>query len=453
MADLILNRHKFETMEVRVKDLRATVLKDPDNPAKRARIDHLTVNGRELKPSQRFHTSLMAKFGFSKSIYNLFDHDEVFDRISDRFPNDRVVLTVETPPEGHKHHGQERLLAVSSPTAIRVNHDELLGLLSKYDINTEDADYGLTNGRIRPRLITEDTPARHNEIILPGIDHSGPTGAWENVQVAVPSLSYEDGVIRSIHTPNNNREINILGDAFSNRFVMDCPIDGYGKPSLYLMLLRLICTNGAIAFSPTFRAELSLGKKEDNFEYAMVRAFEGYNNEEGFNCLAEKFESAGRSWASISEVDKVYKALAIMHNTSEIADHVWSTAQDEARKAHAADDNVILQSSPVMRSFHNICGDLHRSYGLANLSALGVKRQRTLPAGLSVYELINFVSEVATHYAKPSGNRRLQGIIGEMVSAEYDLEGTKEKFPDWKAYMVQDSDAAESLAMANGNAK
>ena len=44
-------------------------------------------------------------------------------------------------------------------------------------------------------------------------------------------------------------------------------------------------------------------------------------------------------------------------------------------------------------------GDLQRIYGMANLDALSVKRQRTLPAACKVYDLLNFASEVATHHA------------------------------------------------------
>jgi len=94
---------------------------------------------------------------------------------------------------------------------------------------------------------------------------------------------------------------------------------------------------------------------------------------------------------------------------------------------------------PVTDAFGRMTGDLTRIYGLANLDALSAKRQRTLPAACRVYDLLNFASELATHHAKPEGGRKLQSFIGDLVSGEFDLEGTAEQFADWKDFFVDGS--------------
>jgi len=97
-------------------------------------------------------------------------------------------------------------------------------------------------------------------------------------------------------------------------------------------------------------------------------------------------------------------------------------------------------------SFHRMTGDLTRLYGLANLDALSVKRQRTLPTKAKVYDLLNFASEVATHHTTPAGSRALHAIVGDLLSAEYDLEGTGDHFDDWKDFFVASEATTSTLA-------
>jgi hypothetical protein len=77
---------------------------------------------------------------------------------------------------------------------------------------------------------------------------------------------------------------------------------------------------------------------------------------------------------------------------------------------------------------------------------LSTKKQRVLPAACKVYDVLNFMSELATHHANFVGARRLQAMIGELVGAEYDLEGTAEKYSDFRDFFIADEQAAEAKA-------
>lgn len=101
----------------------------------------------------------------------------------------------------------------------------------------------------------------------------------------------------------------MAGDGFQHRFVLDTPVDGFGRPSVYLSLLRLVCSNGAVGYSSAFRSELSVGKGDEGVAFALVRVLEDFNNEDGFAAMRQRFESAARSWASVNEVHKLYKTL------------------------------------------------------------------------------------------------------------------------------------------------
>jgi hypothetical protein len=47
---------------------------------------------------------------------------------------------------------------------------------------------------------------------------------------------------------------------------------------------------------------------------------------------------------------------------------------------------------------------------------------------------------------QPAGQRPVQAFIGELVSHEYDLEGTCDKFGDWKDFMIGDRTTTKTLA-------
>src|SRR4051794_19079015 len=98
-------------------------------------------------------------------------------------------------------------------------------------------------------------------------------------------------------------------------------------------------------------------------------------------------------------------------------------------------------------------GDMSRLYGLANLDALSVKRQRTLPTKAKVYDLLNFASEIATHHADEYGARSSQAWLGSLVSGEYDLENSCDTFDDFQAFFLDrklDGETAMDLQQVGG---
>lgn len=373
---------RFEYGVVRVKDL--AVRTHIDKTGKR-HVNEVLLNDEPVRPSKRFWNSLHLRFGFTENIFRYFSHEEVFNRISEVAPNDRLRWCLERDGDG-----DGRLLAVTSPTAALMPHDELIGLLGRY-------------------------------------------GAGD--------VKYADGVVSSRHAPRCDATFQVAGDGFQNKFVLDTPIDGFGRPSVYLSLLRLVCSNGAVGYSPAFRSELSVGKGDDGVLFALTRVLDGFNNEDGYAALRQRFESAAKSWASVNEVNRLYKALTRLHN--------FGAVETAPLPAAGGDGAAEADGSPLFAAFHRTTGDLQRIYGIANLNALSVKRQRTLPAACKVYDLLNFSSEVATHHASDLGGRMMQAYLGDLVSGEYDLEGTVDQFSDWRDFFVGSGATAETLADLN----
>ena len=303
----------FEYGTTSVKDLSVTTAVDCTG---KSYVREVLLNEEPLRPSNRFWNSLHLRFGFTSNIFRYFSHEEVFNRISEVAPNDHIRWCIERDSDG-----DGMLLAVTNPNAAFIEHGELRGLLNRYETQ---------------------------------------------------NLTYANGVVSSRHSPRLDATFDVGGDGFQNRFILDTPIDGFGKPSVYLSLMRLICSNGAVAYSPTFRSELSVGKGGDGVAFALTRVLDGFNNEDGFAALRQRFESATKSWASVSEANRLYKLLVRLHNRGEI----------EGRTAVAVtggDGASECEGAPLFASFNAMTGDLTRIYGLANLEVLSVKRQRTLP--------------------------------------------------------------------------
>ena len=86
----------------------------------------IEFNGKECFPSNRFWLSFCAKVGVAPSIFNLYDHDEVFDRVIKRgkisISGDiRVVEDVKN----------NRLLAMSDPAKSVADWRSVLKLVDK----------------------------------------------------------------------------------------------------------------------------------------------------------------------------------------------------------------------------------------------------------------------------------------------------------------------------------
>jgi len=53
---------------------------------------------------------------------------------------------------------------------------------------------------------------------------------------------------------------------------------------------------------------------------------------------------------------------------------------------------------------------------------------------------------VATHHATTQGNRMLQAYIGDLISGEYDLEGTADQFTDWRDFFLGNENTTQTMA-------
>ncbi|MDB4490210.1 DUF932 domain-containing protein [bacterium] len=389
--------NKFDYVYMPINELRVDSTEDPKTGKKT--VNSVLVKDEPIEPTDRFWTSLFARYSFNKSFFKYFDYQETFDRISEVEGNDRMRMCIQRNTDDNGKQ-TNKLLAVSNPNKPIVVHDALMELVGGY---------------------------------------------------GGESINYDNGIVESTHVPRSGANtFDILGDAHENRFVMQTPIDGYGSPNIYLSLLRQVCSNGMIAMSKAFKSTLALGTGSDNTMPSIMRALEGFSNDEGFAAIRQRIESAGQSWLSVYEMQSLYKLLIKTHveksvnindnrvvKGTNIMDYLSQSGTD---RWMGEDDKHV--GSPIIKAFHRMSGDPAMHYGLANLDGLSNKRQRSLPVKCTVYDAMNFATEVATHYAEPNAARKLQAWVGSTVSEEYDMEGTKEEFGDFADFLIDSKVAA-----------
>lgn len=364
----------FNYQTMNIGDVR--IAKTYDKKGK-AEVRTLQIGDIEAKPSNRFWDSLCSKFGFGPSVFNYFTHHEVFDRINSVSSKNKIRVTIQTDPDdGNPQEGFE-------PIALGVSNPD------RHILRASQAACALKN-------------------------------------LEVKSLAYHDGVISSTHPPRNEMSFNIGGDEHATRLALETPVDGYGRPNVYLSLLRQVCLNGAIARGKAFQSQINLGNDANSFQ-TLERVVQAYNNEDGFVALKQRMTASQNSWASVFEMVKLSKMLWRTSNGDFTNGYVSKNYEGNVEKDKLRND--------ILRSLYNKSGDVRAIYGVAQIDAISKKKMRTLPTKAKVYDLINFASEAATHWFTPQYATRMHAFIGDLVSNEYDLENSVNDFAEFDNFL------------------
>jgi hypothetical protein len=221
------------------------------------KLQRIAFGGKEYLATDRFINSVCSRFGIGPSIFNLFDPNEVFERLHEVEQHTAIRFITEG----------NMALAATNPTKAFVDYDSVLSVLTR--------------------------PSR-----LP----------------SVVDLGYKDGVFWSIMQMDQTWDIN--GDVFDQTFTVETPIDGYGPPSIYLSLHRQASDVNFMVLSKAFKSEIQLGKDIKLAEIPLMRALDAFNNEEGFQAIRQRLQAAQMSWASLHETATLEKALYRAMNTA-----------------------------------------------------------------------------------------------------------------------------------------
>ena len=351
----------------------------PEECKSRAEVNWATrvvlPDERRLYVSDRFWLSFSSLFGLSQSVFSYWKPEEVFDRIT-QVKGDTVRVAYEELAGSDVIDG--RLLSCTKPDKPLLRVDQAQGLVDQFD------------GK---------------------------------------GLSYGNGIVTCRFDCPFPMEFNVGGDDFRTQFAMEMLLDGYGLPSAYLALLRLICENGLIGVTPAFKTTFQLGNNETDLNLVLRRAFQTFNNEEGFHSFRQRVHSASRSWASLHEALGLRKAL--------------SRATTGYKAAESAGNELLDR-------YDALCGDPLSFYGLSAREELSTRKAKSIPVQATVYDLMNFGSEAATHHLhRRVAKDRVNAWIGQRIVGEFDLESTVDIFPDYADYFLNNPTLAQTPESAS----
>lgn len=205
-------------------------------------------------------------------------------------------------------------------------------------------------------------------------------------------VTYEDGVVRAMLGTVRSEVFTINGDDHLPRINMQIPLDGYGTTSSWLALLRQVCSNGMVGMAPAFRCVIKLGG--DSPIPTLRRFAKSFFDEDGYSDIRTRLETAAKTPASLAEFTKLLELSARSQ-----------------------------MSLNILNKLDDMVSGTQEYYGLSSLKAIDKKRARLVPTKVSVYDLVNMSSELATHVAEPRTAMALQGNVGDLLSSQFDLEG------------------------------
>lgn len=216
-----------------------------------------TPDGRKFSISPRFWDSFSHCFGISKSVFNLFDFNEVFDKLAEK-NNNNVRICAELL-DNENGYVQGRVLSCTDPRKSILGIVEVQEVLNKH--NTYD-------------------------------------------------INYNEGEVTAMFDCPYPLQFSLGDSDFETKFKLVIPVDGYGLPCSYLSMLRMICSNGMVAESTGFRTQFQLsGHTQAEMFSTLDRALECFNNEEGYHALKERLEVSQVSWASLNNFITLSKTL------------------------------------------------------------------------------------------------------------------------------------------------
>jgi len=350
-------------------------------------IEKITVGDEEFPDSGRFMVSLMARFGFNAAFFKYFTTAEVLERIQQVESNDRVRVCI-----ARYASGPARLLAASNPTKGAADGSIVMDLMEKY----------------------------------------GSEG-----------IVYNDGVITSTHAPFVTPTFEIAGDEFTNKFTMSVPVDGYGNPFVTLAVNHKATNSNIVPKSKVFRSDVKLGKGGDDLATTLGRALESFNHDEGYAAFRDRLESAANSWCSIHEA---YRLHTVLHKAISYGFTKYEPLQGASAGRSVISANLPMsahmnmdETAPTQRgnfliqAFHKMTGNIQEQYGFANLDALTEKRRRGLPVKCSVFNLLLFAGEVASHHLV-NGHDAMHELNGALLGTEYDMEGSMSRYKEFDQF-------------------
>ena len=210
----------------------------------------------------------------------------------------------------------------------------------------------------------------------------------------IQKIDYENGILKATLDLN---ETWVIPHDSEYKVQVSCqiPVDGMGQPEIILATYRQICSNGAVAEESSFRTKMEI---KDNSGLHFSKLLRSFNNRNGIEMLHQRLLDANTTKASVGELMEVDGLIRKM-------------VTDRHSQMLLCEELLTLGDNPCVH------------YGVTDLSNIGEKRRSLLPVGCSVADLLNFTSELGTHYRKLLKEvEPLHAFYGRKLARSFDLE-------------------------------
>jgi len=177
---------------------------------------------------------------------------------------------------------------------------------------------------------------------------------------------------------------------YGNLLYFSYPVDQCQTPTIALGLIRMVCTNGLIARRKCFETDLVIEKNRGRHLQQLLKSF---NNRNGFDALRERLQIAQNTKASVNEFLGVVNMMKTCSRN-----HV-----------------------PFVERLHSIAGHPESLYGQTRLENIRSRHRSELPTQASVMDLINVLTETATHFL-PDKHLQICAYATNLLASEFDLE-------------------------------
>ena len=371
---------KTVVIDTNLADVKMT-LTPPEQNKKRS-VESLTIAGTEVKHSKRFGDSFIGIIGQSNSVFNLYEPSEVVERYIKCNTNARIKVTAVVDKND-----QLNALAAVNPNANIFDPSEFVQILRDNGVNMME-------------------------------------------------VGYDNGSVTTVHTPILPKNFLVAGDDMTSKFMLHTPLDGYGSVTSYLAIIRAICANLGILMDEAFASGTKIGKGKGKDKKPKIsrldqlsRFLATFNNEEGYDAVVERFTKSRVTSASLEDYYKIAGTIRTVVKDGGTAANVGPASWNSM----GLRDGVPVSYEEIRSRLGILAGGgerhINEQYGFVSIDQIHQKRRQTTYTDTTVYELINFATEVSTHLLNEGGRRVLNSVIGKIVvsSGGYDLENLDER--------------------------
>ena len=321
-------------------------------------------NNIRINPTKRFWGSFFEEFGLgtpSNKFFDYFEYTEFFERIQRDMDIPMIAVCLEHVPgtlNTFNAYG-------CTKSAKHVPYDDVVNMIQSSDPNTKQ-------------------------------------------------LYFKNGIVHSVHQSKDPIANFAIGaDDYQGYYEISTPVDGHGKPEVFIGTERLFCTNGMTIRNKAFRSEFKIGSKGMS---TLAQIIDGYRNEDGYIQLKKRFENADLSFASMREVHRVSQLL------------------QDLTKHHRADLNPMNRA---MYDFGDMLGDFTSELGIASLNQVSDKIASGIPMRPSVLSLVQLLSEVSTHHLPRYAQGTVDKFLGSLISNNFDLELSKSHMGEYSDFLLK----------------